>query len=79
MSDICFSPSQVALLVGIGGVLQGVIATLFWLAIRSKEDSIKDAREVRDRALDLNERTIVNSERQAEVVSQVVKPRGRRS
>ncbi len=79
MSDVCFSPAQLGLLVAIGGVLQTVIVTLFWLAIRSRDDSIKDAREVRDRALDLNERTIVNSERQTEVVSQVVKPRGRRS
>jgi nitrogen fixation-related uncharacterized protein len=78
MGDACFSPASLALLVAIGGVLQGVIVTLFWLAIRSKDDSIKDARELRDRALDINEQMIPPMERQADAVTRAVVPRGRR-
>lgn len=56
-------------------ILQGVIVTLFWLVIRSKEDSIKDAREARDQALELNEIALRTGERQAEQVTQVLRPR----
>lgn len=63
MGDACFSPASLALLAAIGGVLQAVIVALFWIGIRAKEDSIKDARELRDRALDVNERAIGVGER----------------
>lgn len=78
MGDVCFSPPSLALLVTIGGLLQTVIVTLFWLAIRSKDDSIKDARELRDRALDINETLTRSGERQVEQVGAVLAPRGRR-
>lgn len=78
MGDACFSPASLALLVAIGGVLQTVIVTLFWLAIRSKDDSIRDARELRDRALDINERAIGNGEALVEPVKRAVVPRGKR-
>lgn len=67
-----------ALLGAIWLVLQGVIVTLFWLAVRSKDDSIKDARELRDRAIELNETAIRTAERQADQVGAALRPRGRR-
>jgi len=78
MGEACFSPASIALLVAIGGVLQTVIVTLFWLAIRAKEDSIRDARNLRNWALEVNDRAIEATERQADVVDQVLRPRGRR-
>lgn len=77
MADACFSPSSLALLAAIGGVLQGVIVTLFWLVIRSKDDSIKDARELRNQALDINDEILRANERQVNVVERAV--RGKRS
>lgn len=79
MSDACFSPVSLALLGTIGAVLQAVIVTLFWLAIRAKDDSIKDARDLRDRALDINEQMIPPMERQAEITQRILPPRGKRS
>lgn len=73
MVEACFSPSSLALLAIIGGALQAVIVTLFWLAIRAKDDSIKDARDLRDRALDINDQLSRNGERQAEAVTRVVR------
>lgn len=67
-----------ALLGAIWLVLQGVIVTLFWLAVRSKDDSIKDARELRDRAIELNETAIRTAERQVDQVGAALRPRGRR-
>lgn len=49
-SDVCFSPGAIVLLGSIGGVLQAVIVALFWGWIRSLQDSIREAREERDRA-----------------------------
>lgn len=77
MNDACFSPASLALLATIGGILQAVIVTLFWLVIRSKDDSIKDAREARDQALELNESVIRTAERQADQVAAVLRPRKR--
>lgn len=78
MSDACFSPASLALLGAIWVVLQGVIVTLFWLAVRSKDDSIKDARDLRDKALELNEAALRTAERQADQVGAVLRPRGKR-
>lgn len=75
MEDACFSPVSIALLATIGGILQTVIVTLFWLAIRSKDDSIKDARQLRDRAIEINEEAIRIGERQAEQVGRALRPR----
>lgn len=75
MSEACFSPASLALLAAIGGILQVVIVTLFWLAIRSKDDSIKDARELRDRAIDINERALQAGERQVDLAERVLRPR----
>lgn len=72
MSDACFSPVSLALLATIGGILQAVIVTLFWLAIRSKDDSIRDARMLRDQALELNETALRAAERQVDVVERAV-------
>jgi uncharacterized membrane protein YciS (DUF1049 family) len=77
LGEACFSPASLALLAIVGGALQAAIVGLFWLAIRSKDDSIKDARDLRDRALDINERTIETGERQADVVSRAVTRRGK--
>lgn len=77
MSEACFSPGSLALLGLIGGVLQGVIVTLFWLAIRSKDDAIRDARELRDRAIEINEQAIVASERTVRVAERALPVRGR--
>lgn len=61
-----------------GGIIQAVIVTLFWLAIRSKDDAIRDAREQRDRALDINEQMIPPLERQVRVAARVARDtRGR--
>lgn len=73
MSDACFSPQSLALLAVIGGALQAAILGLFWMGIRAKDDAIKDARELRDRALDINERAIQASERQVDVVDRVAR------
>jgi nitrogen fixation-related uncharacterized protein len=78
VADACFSGPSLTLLGVIAGVIQAVIVTLFWLAIRAKDDSIRDARELRDRALELNERAITAGERQINVVERAVNPRGRR-
>lgn len=78
MGEACFSPASIALLVAIGGLLQTVIVTLFWLAIRAKEDSIKDARDLRNWALEVNDRALQAGERQVDVVGRVLKPPGRR-
>ena len=64
-SEACFSPASLTLLVGISGIIQAVVVTLFWLAIRAKDDAIKDARDTRDRALEINEQMIPPLERQA--------------
>jgi hypothetical protein len=72
VADTCFSGASLVLLGVIGGVLQMVIVTLFWLAIRSKDDSIKDARDLRDRALEVNEIAIRAGAQQAEQVGQVL-------
>lgn len=77
MADACFSPASLALLAVIGGALQTVIVTLFWLVIRSKDDSVKDARDLRDRALDVNERAISTGERQADTTRSVLTRRGK--
>lgn len=69
MSEACFSPASLALLAVIGGALQAAIVGLFWLAIRAKDDAITDARSLRDRALDVNERAITASERQVDVIA----------
>lgn len=78
MGEACFSPPSLALLGGIWLVIQAAIVALFWIGIRAKDDSIKDARELRDRALDINERALEASERQADQVGQVLRPRGKR-
>lgn len=78
MADTCFSGPSLTLLGIIAGVIQAVVVTLFWLAIRAKDDSIRDAREIRDRALDLNEQQINVGERQINVVERAVTPRSRR-
>lgn len=61
----------------IGGVIQVVIVTLFWLGIRAKDDAIRDARMLRDQALEINERLIPPLERQAAVTERAVRGRGR--
>ena len=78
MEAVCFSPASLALLGSIWLLLQGVIVTLFWLAIRAKEDSIKDAREIRDRALEINEQALSVGERQNDLVERALPKRGRR-
>jgi hypothetical protein len=77
LGDICFTPAQLALVAALGGILQTVIVTLFWLVIRSKDDSLKDARELRDRALDINEQQIQVGEKQTRAVARAVTRRGR--
>lgn len=77
MADACFSPSSLALLAIIGGALQAAIIGLFWMGIRAKDDSIRDARELRDRALDVNERAILSGERQADAVTRTIARRGK--
>lgn len=78
MGDACFSPASLALLVAIGGILQTVIVTLFWLGIRSKDDSIMDARALRDRALEINEQALRTGERGVTVAGEALRPRGKR-
>lgn len=58
MGDACFSPASLALLGIIGGVLQAAIMGLFWALIRSKDDSIREARSERDRASDNLDRAL---------------------
>lgn len=84
MSDVCFSPAALALLVAIGGVLQTVVVTLFWLFIRSQQDATRDARQLRDQAIRINEQMIQPLERQVEIVERAIPqralpPRGKRS
>ena len=79
MADACFSPASLGLLAAIGTVLQAVIVSLFYLGIRAKDDSIKDARDMRDRALDLNDRALTTGERQTEITQRALPQRGRRS
>lgn len=68
-SEACFSPSSLTLLGVIGGVIQSVVVALFYLAVRAKDDAIKDARETRDRALEINEQMIPPLERQAKATT----------
>lgn len=72
-SETCFSGPALTLLAAIGGVIQAVIVTLFWLAIRAKDDAIKDARESRDRALEINEQMIPPLERTARAAAGVTR------
>lgn len=78
MGEACFSPVSLALLGAIWVVLQAAILGLYWIGIRAKDDSIKDARDLRDRALDINERVLQTGERQVDQVGQALRPRGRR-
>lgn len=55
---VCFTPAALVLLATIGGILQGVIAALFWGWINSLKDSIREARAERDRMADGWEATI---------------------
>lgn len=48
--DVCFSGAALGLLGAIWLVLQAVIVTLFWGWINSLKDSVKEARDERDRA-----------------------------
>jgi hypothetical protein len=57
-SEVCFSPGALTLLGVIGAALQATIVALFWGWIRSLEDSIREARAERDRALDGWEQTV---------------------
>jgi biopolymer transport protein ExbB/TolQ len=57
-SGVCFSPGALALLATIGGILQAAIIALFWALVRSKDDSIREARAERDRMADGWEATI---------------------
>lgn len=75
MGETCFSPSSLGLLGVMGGIVQAVIVTLFWLAVRSKDDAIRDARESRDRAVEINERMIPPLERQADVATRITSRR----
>lgn len=45
MEDICISPAALA-------AISTMVAALFWALIRSKDDSIKEARAERDRMAD---------------------------
>lgn len=54
-------------------MIQAVVVTLFYLAIRSKDDAIKDARETRDRALEINEQMIPPLERTARVTARAAR------
>lgn len=74
-SETCFSPSALILLGTIGGVIQVVIVTLFWLGIRAKDDAIRDARQQRDRALDINEQMIPPLEQGVAVAARATRPR----
>jgi hypothetical protein len=78
VGEACFSPASLALLAAIWLVIQAAIVALFWIGIRAYQDSIRDARELRDRALDINERALQAGERQVDQVGQVLRPRGRR-
>lgn len=51
MENICVSPPALA-------VLATMISALFWALLRSKDDSIREARAERDRALDGWEQTL---------------------
>jgi hypothetical protein len=58
VGDICFSGSSLGVLTAVWAVVQGVIVFLFWGWINSLRDSIREAREERDRAFDGWEKTI---------------------
>lgn len=79
MQDACFSPQSLALLAVIGAALQSAILGLFWIVIRSKDDATRDAREMRDRALDINERAISAGETSVHLAQREADHRGRRS
>lgn len=55
---VCFSGPALTLLGGIWVVLQGALVFLFMGWINSQKDSIREARELRDRALDGWETTV---------------------
>lgn len=55
---VCFSPGALALLGAIWVVLQAAFVALFWALIRSKDDSIREARSERDRMADGWEATV---------------------
>lgn len=79
MGDACFSPASIALLAVVGAALQAAIIGLFWMGIRAYQGWIKDVQEVRDRALEINERAITTGEQQAQIVKRAVSQRGGRS
>jgi len=58
VGDACFSPASLALLGAIGVAIQAAIGGLFWALMRSKDDSIREARAERDRMADGWEATI---------------------
>lgn len=58
MSEVCFSGSALALLGAVWLVLQAAFVGLFLALIRSKDDSIREARAERDRMADGWEATI---------------------
>lgn len=55
---VCFSGPALVLLGGIWAVLQAAFVTVFWKLLQAKDDSIKEARAERDRALDGWEATV---------------------
>jgi hypothetical protein len=78
LNETCFSPSSLALLGAIWLVIQAAIVGLFWIGIRAYQDSIRDARELRDRALDINEQAIRSGESLVEPIRRASSPRGKR-
>lgn len=56
MENICISPAAL-------GVITTVVSALFWALLRSKDDSIKEARAERDRMADGWEKTVGLGER----------------
>jgi hypothetical protein len=75
VGDACFSPASIGLLTIIGGMIQAAMLGLYWIGIRAKDDSIRDARELRDRVLDTNDTLARAGEVQAQQVGQVIQGR----
>lgn len=51
MDDICVSPAAL-------GAITAAVSALFWALVKAKDDSIREARSERDRALDGWEQTL---------------------
>ena len=77
MDNACISPGAFTLLGAIGVAVQAAIVGLFWVGIKALQAHIADAKEVRDRALELNEQLIQTNQQAVGAVGVAVRPQRR--